>query len=238
MSLFTNAIQRGNRASQPAANSVIVGTLYFVTDENITERSNGTIWQSYSGPASGGGSGTTVIQQILREETIFEEPIPIPGPAGAAGGGSSSVVKQIVFTESSAVATSSTVIPFDDTIPQNTEGAEIFTVTITPTNSSNKLKITVTIFASVTTTPWIIAALFQDSNANALAVAAGFPPVSTSGQTITFTHIMDAGTTSATTFKVRVGPSGAATVTVNGQSGGRIFGGAAASSIVVEEYTP
>src|SRR4029453_11274765 len=47
--------RRGPRASQPAATTVTVGTLYFVTDENLTERSTGTAWETYSGPAAGSG---------------------------------------------------------------------------------------------------------------------------------------------------------------------------------------
>ena len=39
-------------------------------------------------------------------------------------------------------------------------------------------------------------------------------------------------------FKIRIGPSNAATVTLNGQSGGRMFDGAAASSITISEVTP
>lgn len=41
-------IRRGTRALQPAATTVLTGTLYFVTDELIIERSNGTTWDSYS----------------------------------------------------------------------------------------------------------------------------------------------------------------------------------------------
>jgi hypothetical protein len=40
---------RGTRAQQPLAADVSAGTLYFVTDEGKTERSNGTIWETYSG---------------------------------------------------------------------------------------------------------------------------------------------------------------------------------------------
>lgn len=45
-------IQRGTRALQPLASDVLVGTIYFVTDELVIERSNGLIWQTYS-PSSG-----------------------------------------------------------------------------------------------------------------------------------------------------------------------------------------
>lgn len=47
-----DVILRGTRAAQPAATTVAQGTLYFVTDESITERSTGAAWESYSGIGS------------------------------------------------------------------------------------------------------------------------------------------------------------------------------------------
>ncbi len=46
---------------------------------------------------------------------------------------------------------------------------------------------------------------------------------------------MTAGTTSATTFRIRVGPESAGTVTFNGQGGVRMFGTAAKSYMSVTE---
>ena len=46
--LLADVIQRDTRANQPAATAVADGTLYYVTDENVTERSNGTTWQDCS----------------------------------------------------------------------------------------------------------------------------------------------------------------------------------------------
>jgi len=40
--------QRSTRALQPLATAVDTGTLYYVTDESLTERSNGTSWESVS----------------------------------------------------------------------------------------------------------------------------------------------------------------------------------------------
>lgn len=48
MTLLSSVIQRDTRANQPAATAVPVGTLYYVTDETVLERSNGTTWDSYS----------------------------------------------------------------------------------------------------------------------------------------------------------------------------------------------
>jgi len=49
--------RRGTRAAQAtiAAPPLTVGTLYFVTDEGVTERWDGTTWEAYSGAGGGGG---------------------------------------------------------------------------------------------------------------------------------------------------------------------------------------
>lgn len=52
-----DVILRDTRANQPVATTVPAGTLYYVTDENVTERSNGAVWQDVSD--SGGGGGIT-----------------------------------------------------------------------------------------------------------------------------------------------------------------------------------
>jgi hypothetical protein len=86
----------------------------------------------------------------------------------------------------------------------------------------------------------LIAALFQDSGANALATAWQFNANATSGNTINLTYWMTAGTTSATTFKVRGGANSSGTTYFNAHpsfSTG-VFGGTLASSITITEYTP
>ena len=146
-------------------------------------------------------------------------------------------VVQVVNTQTGAVASGTTVIPKDDTIPQNNEGDEYMTLAITPTQTSNKLKIDV-VFVGGNSVNGILTqfALFQDTTAGALAVAS---TVQVNGNqdvgTCSFTHFMNAGTTSSTTFKVRAGASSAATVTFNGHSAGRIYGGVSASSITITE---
>lgn len=48
-------IGRGLRANQPSVSDVLIGSLYFVTDESVVERNNGTIWEDYS--STGGSAG-------------------------------------------------------------------------------------------------------------------------------------------------------------------------------------
>lgn len=57
MTLLSVVIVRGTRAAQPGAATVAVGTLYYVTDESTTERSNGTIWETFADGASSSVSG-------------------------------------------------------------------------------------------------------------------------------------------------------------------------------------
>lgn len=143
---------------------------------------------------------------------------------------------QVVNTQTGAVATGTTVMPYDDTIPQNTEGDQYMTLTITPTNALNKLKIEVVGLFEANTAVRSVVALFQDSIANALAAANSNNVASQGiGAPICFTHYMTAGTTSATTFKVRAGCESAGTITFNGAGTARRFGGVSASSITITE---
>ena len=149
--------------------------------------------------------------------------------------GNSNLVLQVVNLQSGAVATGSTTIPQDDTIPQNTEGTEFMTLSITPTNATSKLKIDVVVNgAGSGANSWIVA-LFQDSTANALAAINYNMAANNVASVASFTHYMTAGTTSSTTFKVRVGCSIAGTFTFNGQSSGRLLGSVMASSITISE---
>ncbi len=162
----------------------------------------------------------------------------VPGPAGPQGpAGVNGVVVQVVQTETGAVATGTALIPLDDTIPQNTEGTQFMSLAITPTNASNKLRIDVTaVFACSVLQTFIGVALFQDSTANALAAVIQEVFVADGNVTATFSHYMTAGTTNATTFKVRIGANGgASTITFNGRVAGRLYGGAMASSITITE---
>jgi hypothetical protein len=151
---------------------------------------------------------------------------------------SSKLVQQVIST-SSALASGAGTIPFDDTIPQNTEGNEFLTVSITPTSASNYLMIEVNALLSNSTGNSVIGAIFQDSTANALAATSNTPPNVGSGQFFVLRHRMTAGTTSSTTLKFRAGAIAAATTYLNANSSGtRLFGGVAASLITVTEIAP
>jgi len=148
-------------------------------------------------------------------------------------------VVQTVNTTDSAVATTAATTPLqDDSIPLISEGAEFMTRTITPLNTNNILKIEVVVnIAQSDSTADVTIALHQDAVTNALAAVVGTTVVTNRLEgPKTFTHYMTAGTTSLITFRVRMGSDAANTITFNGVSGGRIYGGVMESSITVTEY--
>src|SRR6185295_171607 len=149
---------------------------------------------------------------------------------------SAGMVAQIVGTGFSAVATGATTIPLDDTIPQNTEGTEFMTQSITPKSTTNILLIEIVAMLSTSTAKTAIGALFQDSTANALAAVSAYIDTGTGMRMVSLMYSMAAGTTSSTTFKFRAGPDAAATMTFNGSSGSRLYGAISKSYIKITEY--
>jgi len=125
------------------------------------------------------------------------------------GGASSGRLVQIVSSNTTTNTTATTDIPIDSSIPQNTEGDEILTASITPKNSANKLLIMFNgkFFQSYPLNASI--ALFQDSNADAISATSliGITPSTPARSDGTLVYTMEAGTTSSTTFKIRVGPN-------------------------------
>ncbi len=143
---------------------------------------------------------------------------------------------QCVATSDAAVTTVSASIPLDDTIPQSSEGTQILTQAITPGNTSNVLEIEAFIPVGIGSSSTIQSiALFQDSTANALAATAVSCGVNDSNIMLHLVYRMAAGTTSATTFKIRIGTSGG-NIYVNGVTAGtRLFGGVSAARLIIRE---
>ena len=135
------------------------------------------------------------------------------------------------------VATGTTTIPFDNTIPQITEGTQFMTLEITPTSATSILEIEASVQGRYTTGAWIITALFRDAETNALAASYGDYAAGTAPAIATRLFCRTtSGTTSPITFSVRAGGNNAGTLTFNGSNGGRIFGGVMASFITIKEY--
>jgi hypothetical protein len=207
-------------------------------------------WSTPTWPSASGTSRKIIISDGTNN-VYSTETYATPGTTGnvmtsdgtnwtsAAPSAPSGSVTQFVSTQTGAAATGSTQIPFDDTIPQNTEGDQYMTLAITPKSASSTLMIYVIAQIVASTTVNCSMALFQDSTANALKAVSFATNGSNLVETILL-HSMTSGTTSATTFKMRAGcNTGAVTFGFNGTSGGtRRFGGVAGSGMYIYEIAP
>jgi hypothetical protein len=145
-------------------------------------------------------------------------------------------VLQVVNTQSTSTVVGTTTVPYDDTIPQITEGFEVMTLNITPTSASSKLLINVVTHLSAGANSLPTTNLFVGTTANALATAfthaygAGDNPLNHK-----LTYYMTSGSTSALTFRVRIGSNNSDSLTFNGREEVRKMGGAITSSITIME---
>ncbi len=145
-------------------------------------------------------------------------------------------VVQIGRSVDGTVATGTTTLPADDTTPQNTEGDEYISRTFIPSSAANLLDVDAQLFlANNQANQAIVAALFRDSGANALASSR----VSVASASFVSAHNIRyrtlAASTSTTSFKIRGGSQSAGTTTFNGAAGGGIYNGTLNTFIEVRE---
>ena len=158
--------------------------------------------------------------------------IQVMGPGVGRTGDVVQVVNSITVTNGSGANN----MPWDDSIPQITEGQEILTAAITPTSALNRLSISCSVDElNANNTAYVVAALFRDAVADALAATAVIQAAINYPLQVALNHNMIAGTTSAITFRLRIGADGGKTVYWLADSGGRNLGGVSAVRIVIKE---
>lgn len=141
-------------------------------------------------------------------------------------------VVQVQQTDYSAAATGTTIIPADNTTPQITEGDQFMSLSFTPKSASNTLIVEAVVYATSSAINNLIAAIFKDSGADALAAGMQYGATATGSYRIKISCKAVAGSTSAQTWTVRVGASAAGTTTFNGLSGVSYLGATAAKSYI------
>lgn len=161
----------------------------------------------------------------------------LPTFQAAAGGG---VTTQQIRASTSSLFDLSTAIPFDDSIPQNDEGNEILTVTITPTATDSILVIQCFISGDIDSAGKdVTGAIFRDDTAGALAASQLGTAGSEQGASAlgSFQTWVTSGATDATTFKLRVGTWTTFGASVNGVTTSRRYGGVSSTTMTVTEFT-
>jgi hypothetical protein len=142
-------------------------------------------------------------------------------------------VLQVKNFQTGALNSGTENIPWDNTIPQITEGKEYMTLSITPKSSLSKLFIEVIVNGSRSTSGDSMVALFVGTTVDALAVSNIYAESAERNQ-FAINYFMTSGTTSELTFRVRAGGH-AGTFTFNGHSGTGVMGGTLMSSITITE---
>ena len=148
-----------------------------------------------------------------------------------------SAVLQTVYVDRSDLFTGTTLLPVDDTIPQITEGDQIFTLTITPKLASSILLLQLTMYATTGSNRFIYgAAVFRDGATNAICAGVNRFGADNGVSPMSMQYKTTSNSTTATTFTVRAGTNlGAASFFLNGNGSGRLFGGVLYSSFSITE---
>lgn len=149
---------------------------------------------------------------------------------------SGSIVKS-VYSENSTYTSINAVIPFDDTIPQNTEGSEILSASITPISSSNRIRVRVSLYTGAGANGSVtgVFSVFRDGVANALFATSNYNDVSYQTNHIEFEFYDSPSSVSPITYKVRIGTNVSTDPIVINGTNLRKFGGVAKCTLVLEE---
>lgn len=132
----------------------------------------------------------------------------------------------------------STTIPLDDTVPTSAEGTQILSRLVTTTSNTQRVRIRVNGFGEQATSgAAMIMALFRGTTCVQVTnfnVGAG---LYVEERPLSLEYEDQPGAAGGYTYSVRVGAS-SGTMRMNGTSGGRLFGGAAKTTMVIEVFEP
>lgn len=149
-------------------------------------------------------------------------------------------ILQRVFVGYTGIGTTANNIPLDNTIPQNSEGKQFMSLSITPTDASNIILVNVQLLAGGNNSNTAVSSLFLDSEVDSRQATSSTVPTAANWVTImNYSYRMVAGTTSSITFKINAGLANAGILTFNGLGGGSyVFGDLPTSSIEIYELRP
>lgn len=149
----------------------------------------------------------------------------------------SDVIQVQYATDNDDSAALTTNVFYDDSLPQNNEGNEVLTKAFTPKSTTSILEIVAILHVTVSTgAEDIVTALFVDSTADALAASSLYAGTAGKLFTVTLRHLLVSGSTSARTYKIRVGTA-SQDVFLNGTAAStRKLGGGLISSLRITEW--
>jgi len=205
------------------------------TGTNATTYCNLSTNVNYILPYANGGTGSAAAPNGADGIVLLDGSARLPAVDGSlltnAGVPTGGVV-QVVSLSDTGPGFTTTIIPLDNTIPQqSTDGALCMSLAITPKSATNIL--IVDVICNVATAETAEAALFQDNIENALTVGSMRSGFVYTSNPISLRYTVVAGNTTARTYKVKFG-SNAGTAYYAGDAAYN-YGGIITSSIVITE---
>lgn len=220
---------------QLTANDTLFKMILNGTDGSSTNASDNIIIEDGGTDGSGTDAGDDIcIEKDTSNKVSGGNIVDLTGVTIDSTANVTGKVLQIVYAETTASSTGTTVMVNDDSIPQKTEGIEAITLAITPVSSTSRLVITGSILLYTTAAGMKIWAIFKDDGADAIwAGAWQDSDGSMMSLPVHFTEI--SANTTERTYKIRIGLTASYTGTLNGQSGSRRFGAIPKTNLQITE---
>lgn len=149
---------------------------------------------------------------------------------------SGTIVKKAVSTTSNAFSVTS-VVPLDDTVPLNSEGSEVLTLTFTPRLQVSTVVVRATCYVDGSTTNHIIGSLFVDDVATSFSTSDVSPDTAGRPRSFVVVGSYANASTATKTFKFRIGPN-TGTAYINRDVVGERWGNASLIIVEAEEIAP
>jgi hypothetical protein len=144
---------------------------------------------------------------------------------------------QVVNASYGAPQSATTQVPLDGTIPSSSEGDEVMSLNITPTSASNNLRIDVVVNVSANAATTMTVGILRDGDPAWRTSVPQILPASYEMYNVSFSYFTNAVSTATVAWKVRMGPSSAGSVVLNGNPS-PLYAGTVASSITISEIKP
>lgn len=205
----------------------VVGTS--VTSEVTVTNNESLIVQDITSTGNISVSGNLVVSGTL----ISQDVVGTPGPQGVPGIDGTTVIAQ-VLTGAIPKASGTSIIPFDNTVPLSTEGSQLWSRSVTLSNTGNRVKISFTGYVdSGTANRNITVAIFRGTT----CIAAQVVNLTNVGRPvdISIDAIDQPGFLGPITYSARIGTSSSATWYINNTSAGYSFNNLSQSYYTIME---
>lgn len=186
----------------------------------------GVTLNSDAGLVLGGGRSLVMLQKTATDTWEVK---------GELAGNTNCVIDR-AYAEYATNADLTTTIPLDDTVPTSSEGTQIISQAFTAKSTTNRLRLRFRGEVTSATGPTnLVCAIFSGST----CLRANYLTITTAQYS--FESVLEVetipGSTSSVTYSVRIGPAAATpnAIRLNGNGSGRLLGGSAAATLVIEE---